>query len=299
MYSPSDIVEGLRNPDKIAYRLLRLRSQGDHYRPGIDVFEADWDTLVILDACRFDYFAEVVDLPGTLTRVQSRGSATPEWLTGNFRGRELHDLVYVSANGYYEKLRGELDASVHAWIGTYLTEHRNEVGAVDPELVTETALEAAADYPNKRLLVHYAQPHTPYIGPVGREYWGRFFKTPIREKVRASDDPGPRCRERLREAYRENLNIALDAVGTLVSELDGKTVISSDHGEFLGERWSKLQVRLYGHPPGVHVPTLIDVPWFELPADGRRRIVAEPPEARSDRTDPSAIRNLNELGYNV
>jgi hypothetical protein len=35
------------------------------------------------------------------------------------------------------------------------------------EVVTEAALEAAEWYPNERLIVHYLQPHAPYIGPTG------------------------------------------------------------------------------------------------------------------------------------
>ncbi|PSP77001.1 hypothetical protein BRC81_11720 [Halobacteriales archaeon QS_1_68_20] len=299
MYSMSEIVEGLTNPHKIVREFYRLQTRGDYYRPGIDVFEADWDTLVILDACRYDYFSEMVDFPGDLSCVESRGSATPEWLTGNFRGRDLHDVVYVSANGFYEKLRDALDASVHAWIGTYQSEYRDDVGAVDPKTLTERAIEAAAEYPNKRLLVHYAQPHAPYIGPEGREYWGDVRGLSVREMIDEVDDPIDRKREKLREAYRENLQIGLDAVGTLVDRIEGKTVISSDHGELLGERRSLLPIRLYDHPRGVHPPELVNVPWFELPYDSRREVVAEPPEERQAETDPAAIRNLQELGYHV
>jgi hypothetical protein len=299
MYSLSGLAKGLRNPHKAVREIYRRRTPEGFCRSGMDVFDADWDTLIILDACRYDYFSEMVNFSGNLDRVRSRGSATPEWLTGNFRGRRLHDTVYVSANGFYEKLRDDLDASVHAWIGTYQPDYQDEVGAVHPETVTETAIEAAAEYPQKRLLVHYTQPHAPYLGSTGREYWGNVRGMSLREMLRSVDDPGAEKRTKLREAYRENLELALDSVDTLVDRIDGKTVISADHGELLGERRFGALFRLYGHPRGVHVPELVDVPWFELPFESRRDVVAEPPKADSRETDPSTIPNLQELGYHV
>lgn len=44
--------------------------------------ERDWDCLVILDACRYDYFEKVYEdyLSGDLRKVLSSGSCTEEWL---------------------------------------------------------------------------------------------------------------------------------------------------------------------------------------------------------------------------
>jgi len=40
---------------------------------GVDPFEADWDNLFILDACRYDMFERRAELPGRLERAESRG----------------------------------------------------------------------------------------------------------------------------------------------------------------------------------------------------------------------------------
>ena len=51
------------------------------------MFGADWDLLVVLDACRADLWAEVVgtdsELPVGTTRT-SPGSTSTEWLAATF-----------------------------------------------------------------------------------------------------------------------------------------------------------------------------------------------------------------------
>ena len=80
-------------------RLYHRRfSWRDHSTDGADVFAEDWDTLCILDACRYDMFARCSELSGQHERQQSKGSATTEFLTANRDGRDLRDTVYVTAN---------------------------------------------------------------------------------------------------------------------------------------------------------------------------------------------------------
>jgi len=62
----------------------------------------------------------------------------------------------------------------------------------------------------------------------------------------------------LRQAYRENLEIVLSHVAELCNELPGKILITSDHGELLGEGG------LYSHPCGCRHPLLVEVPYFEV-----------------------------------
>jgi len=62
----------------------------------------------------------------------------------------------------------------------------------------------------------------------------------------------------LRKAYRENLEIVLRYVAVLCYELSGTIVITSDHGELLGENGK------YGHKCGSKDPLLLEVPWFRV-----------------------------------
>jgi hypothetical protein len=134
---------------------------------GIDVFTEDWDTLIILDACRYDSFADLNTLPGTLSKRESRGSTTDEFMDGNVKDREFLDTVYITATPALQNDKGS--ATFHSTIPLWRDHWDQEINTVHPEPVTEAALDAAKEYPNKRLVVHYLQPHYPFIGPTGRE----------------------------------------------------------------------------------------------------------------------------------
>ncbi|MCD6341038.1 MAG: hypothetical protein J7L51_03725, partial [Desulfurococcales archaeon] len=79
------------------------------------IYSQHWDVLVILDACRADYFEQVV-LPRLRQEgfrvvsyevVKSAGSCTQEWFIHTF-DRPLKDVVYVSGNPYIR--HGEVTA---------------------------------------------------------------------------------------------------------------------------------------------------------------------------------------------
>ena len=58
--------------------------------------------------------------------------------------------------------------------------------------------------------------------------------------------------------YEDNLRIVLKSISNLIDDLDGKTVITSDHGEAFGEQG------IWEHPLETHIPVLIEVPWLEV-----------------------------------
>jgi len=287
------------------------------YNPrGVDVFEEDWDNLILLDACRYDEFATRHSLSGRCESRQSLGSCSAQFVRGNLDGRTLHDVVIVTANAWYEKVRAEQPGfEVHDLVVVEEADDPNDRkqrfvdagrgGWVDPSRVTERARAVNEQYPNKRLLVHYHQPHTPYIGPTGVEYFGELpFKFAWNSDgvIDVSDDI-------LRTAYRENLDIALTQVGALLPGLTGKTVVSADHGELLGDRRFPLYVpgfgclrRRYGHPCGIYIDQLTKIPWFVVEAEERKTVTAEKPAHKGDLTETDLQQvdeRLEQLGYKV
>lgn len=80
----------------------------------MNVLEKDWDNLIILDACRLDYFERLADLPGRTERIESLGAITYRFVRGNFAGRTLYDSVYVMDHGWYLQLKDEIGSDVHA-----------------------------------------------------------------------------------------------------------------------------------------------------------------------------------------
>lgn len=292
MVQVNRLLRGIRYPGLVASLLNKQYHTRGGRRvynfDGIDVFEEDWDNLVILDACRYDEFVRCADLPGTTQHRKSRGSASKEFVRGNFAGKDLRDTVYVSANGWYAKLEAELETELFAYRFTDrdilegLTSH--------PETVTNEALDAAEKHPHKRLVIHYMQPHRPFLGSTGRDLFDP--RQPFVDMMAASDA----THEDLRESYRENLDLVLQSVEDLLSTITGKTVITADHGELLGEREWPIPIRHYGHPEGVYIKTLTKVPWHIIEGEKRRTIKKDTPQS-TDHDYHDVEKNLKDLGY--
>jgi len=311
MYSLPDIIDAIRNPYKIVREmnvLYHTRLHYHNYNPdGVDVLKEDWDNLILLDACRYEEFKDYHTLPGKLEKRESRGTHSREFVRGNFTDRKAHDTVVVSANGYYKKLAEDHNIDLHDMIIVLEDEedrptdwpevYRGRV--IPPQAVTEKAIEAAERYPNKRLIVHYMQPHKPYIGPEGVEKFGE-VPEPLWASMRSGEYDV--TDEDLHEVYVENLNIVLEEVEVLMDELVGKTVVSGDHGELLGENQFPLPISTYGHPQGVYIPELTQVPWLEYEDGPRKEIISEEPSGTTEVSEDEMEKvdeRLEKLGYKV
>jgi hypothetical protein len=270
---------------------------------GINIFEEDWDNLVILDACRYDSFRSAVPdgrFGGLLESRTSRGAATYEFVPGNFGGRKLHDVVYITANSWYLKLKDDIDSELHHVVDVSqhdLAEryYDNDSGALLPSAVTDYAVRAAEDFPHKRLLIHYPRPHHPFLGPFGKEAFPQTSSS-LLEVLHQGEDVTP---GKVRRAYRENLDIVLREINELLDTLAGRTVLSADHGEMLGERYALVPIRGYGHHRGIYNQYLVEVPWYIID-DGERRVIeAEKPLVKDDVDKTAVDERLEDLGYRI
>lgn len=272
------------------------------------VVDHDWDTLVLLDACRYDLFEEAVSdhsIPGELSKRKSMASGTPDYLTKNFGGRTFHDTVYVTANPYVDTELPE--DTFHHVVSVWRDGWNDELGTVLPETVAEAAREARENYPNKRFIVHFNQPHTPFVGEkrisgrgmrnlrsraIGEESQVN-SRTPF-EKLGA----GELERETVWEAYRSNLDRVLPVVEDLLTSFQGLTAVTSDHGNALGERAWPFPIRVYGHPLGILIPSLIEVPWYTYENAERPTIRADQPAENAEESIPREVEDrLHDLGY--
>jgi len=301
MYSVEQLWSGVKHPEMIASKLNGAVNHlwvGERFYPdGVDIFAEDWDNLVILDACRYDFFEEQAQLEGKTIKRLSRGTTSREFIRGNFTDNKSWDTVYTSANPWYLRLREQLGSEVHAYRNLHTDEIRDAVGGLTtrPETVTEHALQADEEYPNKRLIIHYLQPHQPYLSEFGRERFEAHRDTMLAVKHSDVD------RTDVARAYRENLDLVLGEMEHLIDSLTGRTVITSDHGELLGEHEKPIPVRRFGHPGGVYVKELLEIPWHVVDSGQRKKIVAERPAEGGDScTDYKAVRRqLEDLGYRV
>jgi len=296
------VKRGLKEPHLVVRQLnewlYEFHSKYFDGRERLGFFERDWDNLVLLDACRYDAFAAVSDLPGDLESRHTNSSSTIEFLKRYVDGRDLTDTVYVTANPqhYRKSKRDYISSEFHDVIEVWQEDGWDDsFRTVRPETVADAAERAAAQYPNKRLLIHFMQPHYPYIGPTGQEKFDNdsldFFNRVLNGEIDVEDDV-------LRAAYRENIEKVLPSVHKLLKSLGGRTVVSADHGEMFGERASPIPIREYGHPTGIHTPELTNVPWLVFENSQRRAIVAGDADHddRDVATDVVEDR-LRDLGY--
>ena len=243
-----------------------------------------WDVLMLLDACRFDVMERLHTgeriVPGELTRIISPGSMTFEWfkntfsLEGGREARDCRDIVYVSGNPVVSA------ATLRHWGVAFQFAHLEEawregwnveLQSVPPEAVASAYLRLRDQHPGKRFILHFLQPHQPYIGktrfaaqaaagratPVGPD--GLWVDQPTHRNI---VEQGIADVAQLRKAYEDNLRLVLGVVAGLRAKIPGRVVITADHGEMLGE-YGK-----FDHPPGLYLPQLIEVPWLEVQPAG-------------------------------
>lgn len=299
MVTKDRILELATDPIQALRVLNRYLIWGSFTNPdGVNVLERDWDNLIILDACRYDYFERYVEdtsLDGTLERIRSRAPTTADWVTANFEGKKLHDIVCITANPWYERLLCDLEFEFHELVPVY--DDNLGLESRTPDRVVNAVTEAVEEYPHKRLLIHFIQPHNPYIGPYGQEHLKEIESKSYRAVLKELDTPNPDAV--LERAYVENLEIVLNHVEQLMDVLSGKTVVSADHGELLGERWPTMPFKQYGHH-GILVDELLEVPWFISSFDERKEVIAEPPDSDlSTTTERDLEAHLEHLGYTL
>ncbi|QHS16524.1 hypothetical protein GWK26_04805 [haloarchaeon 3A1-DGR] len=316
-YSIDSLLNALRNPIEIYKEAGRIwdqvRFEATH-EDAIDVMGRDWDYLLILDACRYDVFEDVNWIDGELDYAISAGSHSEEFCEVNFEGRTFYDTVYVTANAFGARIG---DGAFHDLVYTGEEIDEDFVGwhsfseRMEPETIYEATIAAVERYPNKRAIAHFMQPHTPYFGGKAEEIRNRVAddglvvrsRQPEKVEQYSLDDEnvvvslkeaaerGYVTHEEIREVYVENLRLVLEHVESLVEELDGKIVITSDHGEYLGEN-GKL-----GHPKYEYSEVVRKVPWLVIDAETRPEITAAESTKQTDVADEDIEEHLKDLGY--
>jgi len=236
---------------------------------GCYVYSIDnWDNLLILDACRYDSFIKILNIK-KCKYIITRGTETPEFLKENFTNKYFNDIVYVTANPWVDII---CKKSFYKIISVWKYRWDEELGTVHPWDMVVEAIKARKKYPDKKLIVHFLQPHNPYLfnNIINRLSYDAQNprKNPtgiILTKPFKAVERGIIPVNKLYEAYLENLKIVLIYAIYLARKLKGRTIITSDHGEAFGEKLHPLiPIRIYGHPSSVRIPVLVKVPWYTV-----------------------------------
>jgi hypothetical protein len=254
-------------------------------------------------------------VPGDTPVSYVKGGSSRGFIENNFKEKELHDTVYITANPFV----GLIEHNTFHAVISLLDDWDTEQQTVLPATVVDAVESFYDDYSDKRLVIHFMQPHQPYLGKQADAIkssieahtdaigWNNEKRTSPDQSVKrpggmrhyeAAVNPEiDVTREDVWEAYLETLEIALEHVERLFETLDGKTVLTADHGELLGECPYICSIPKYGHFRGEWIEQLRVVPWFIIDSGERRTITTEPPE-RYDTIDEEQLdEKLGALGY--
>ncbi len=226
------------------------------------VTDRDWDYLFVLDGCRYDTFCTV--LGREVPYITSPNSGTRGWIKANFvmnpaagvfqdytlvTGKREFSPSYFEEKGRHFPFGQSIDVWREHWDDELLT--------VPPHAMVAYCKEAAQ---SSRAVFHIQQPHMPFLA----------FDDPAKpylHPIVTASRPyglwwnlamGKLSLEKAKEAYENTLRLVLVHVAEVLKELEGKVVITGDHGNLFGE------YGLWGHPLNVFVPELVQVPWLEV-----------------------------------
>lgn len=255
------------------------------------VLDKEWDYLIVLDACRYDMFKRVVSKDSDF--IISGGSVTQEWLRWNFKGK-FSDIVYIAGNPHLSNFnlsktfgRNPFYKVIDVWDYGW----DKDLKTVPPSKVSESTLEALKAYPNKRMIIHYNQPHHPFLG--NKELlkydggtWHKVDKTNWRQRklsIFGAAEAGIIPIKTLWKAYIKNLKIVMEEVYKLVQILPGKVIITSDHGNHLGE------YMVFGHISHLRTKELVKIPWFII-KDEKRHVFSNNGLCVDDENDYESVK---------
>jgi hypothetical protein len=290
----------------------------DRLSIGTNVFEKEWDLLILLDTCRIDALREVASEYDFLTDIGelvSAGASSPEWIARTFTEEyieEINQTAYLSCNGNAEAV---LERNKPANNPSYLTHrllrrfnyvdssqlgrleklwlyeptgeagpHGHVDGATPPRYLTDRAIDVGRKHSFDRMILHYHQPHNPYAAKALEER-REIFKYETQFRL----DP-----DKAWESYLADLRYVLDDVELLLNNINAdRVIISSDHGEAFGE------YGIYGHPIGSLHPHVRTVPWAVTRASDNGTYTPETPRPSEseEASNQDVDETLEALGY--
>lgn len=265
-------------------------------RGGSTIWEGEWDVLVVLDACRPDMlsdFEEQYDFICEPRVVRSIASYSRSWMRRTF-GRRYADKTartsYITGNPFSGEV---LDGDRFGHLEEVWQHHwDSQAGTVLPRAVTDHAITHYRRANPDRMVVHYMQPHHPFIGDDTRGFDEGAFPNPRTADPWDQVRRGHRELDQVLEAYRDNLAFVLNDVEVLLSSIDApNAVITADHANAVGE------FGIYGHPAYAGIDAVRCVPWCETTAsdtgeyDPQHAGIGVPnSDAAATRTRPSSDR---------
>jgi len=263
---------------------------------GVPIYEKEWDLLIVLDGCRVDLMEEVApdfSYIEDIGAIRSVDTMTREWMKKNFQQEyadEMANTAFICGNPHSDWLLDSGDFQVLDEVWRYGWD--DDLGTLPPRPVTDRAISVGRSESPDRLIVHYMQPHFPFLSDpdldagIELDQFGELPWDNVWDRLRK----GEVDQSNLWEAYRNNLSRVLEDVDLLLQNVEADTaVITSDHGNAIGE-WG-----VYGHPIHMPISELQMVPWIKTTATDQQS--HNPKTVPEPTVDSDIEERLRQLGY--
>lgn len=276
-----------------------------------NVYQRDWDVLIVLDACRYDALASISGeyefLPDDIGDMISVGIGSPQWMNNTFRDKYISDITkttYITANPHTERVLGKTMEGVHAEKGgrynrledfekviqVYKSNWDSNLGTVPAESVTDKLVKYCRKNETDRVIAHFMQPHFPVVPSecgtgMDLEREARWNSDSIWNMIgdEISVDTGY-------SLHIENLRYVLDELKTVITNLDAETIaITADHGNAFGE-YGRFSHRN-------HIDVVRRVPYIELSATDSGEYIPDDVGSRQPDDNSQIDNKLRALGY--
>jgi len=199
---------------------------------------------------------------------------------------EMSETVYVTGNHYADRINMD-SLKVVDQVRKY---DYGDLPLPPAHVVTDRAISVGRQYDFNRCIVHYMQPHKPFLERTGDRQEVRMIEETGGVELYRKYLDGELSKRELSDGFINNLRYVLEEVELLLSNFDAqKAVITSDHGQALGERF------LFDHRYGINHPKVRQVPWVRT--EGEDTLKHNPSCYNIDSTDRNVGEHLVQLGY--
>lgn len=280
---------------------------------GKNVYDKEWDVLLVLDTTREDAMEEMsedFDFIQDIEPMWSLGSTSSEWIAKTFQKKhrdKISDTLLISANPHvqhtlYDRQFPEQDKNAFFSFTSWDTVEADDFRYIEqpwqyatnerynhvlPKDMTDRAVSLYREQDPNKMIVHYMQPHRPHMAKAYKE---------DRDLTKVEQDPFGYLKnggdqKKVLSNHVNDLRFVLETgVKPLLRNIDADNVaITADHGDGFGENWC------YAHIAGDLRKQVRRVPWVETEATdyGELKPTLTPPEDVEDKTED----RLEALGY--
>ena len=213
-----------------------------------------WDWLIILDACRYDFFEKNWER-GILEARLSYGSCTIEFLS---RIPPIPDSILITGHPFPLQRKDKFMKIVDVGFNYRLN-------TSPPDYITKYVVNHIS-YLRKfrRKILWFLQPHPPMIGKtklnIGIYSDVKTKRLNPQQRITMLMKQAKK-RGILEKAYEDNLRLVLKEITKILETIDGRIIITADHGEGLGIPLRQQDQPVFSHPCNRTEWELRLVPW--------------------------------------